>query len=245
MSQKGISGKVDVGVRLNLHSTDASGHIHVQRSDDGTTSTIEREWRVPATQEQVHDPLPPTKGVKHYRVRGIGRTGCVNASSWTAWRQARGGINVGSPDLPKTPVAAEILRDPSIDTLRMDRIADFGGQAVITATTAGYELYSYDSSTAAGGVKVGARKAGTTGVGANATDFDLRKGGETITVPGSEFSANENTKYHVFYARGAAGVDGTQTKSTALDWDRISLGAKTATLDGSTSIGSTGGINPA
>lgn len=118
---------------------------------------------------------------------------------------------------------------------RMEIGLDWGGSQVVAASTEGFELYTYDAQpNSVGGVKVGARKAGTTGVGANAQDFDVVKGGETVTVPGSEFSASELTKYHVFYRSTAGGVEGTQTKSSSLDWDRLRLGAAVSTLDSTT-----------
>lgn len=111
MSQQSISGKVDVGVRINLHPEDPTDFIHVQRSGDGTTSTIEREFRVPGTFEQVQDTLPPTAGTKFYRTRGIGRTDCVSPSSWTDWRQARASVGLGNPERPKIPIGREVPRE--------------------------------------------------------------------------------------------------------------------------------------
>lgn len=118
MSQLGISGKISVGVRINLHPEKQSDFVHLQRSDDGTTGTIEREWRVPGTRNQILDVIPPQAGVKFYRTRGIGRTDCVSASTWTPWRQARATLTIPEPDTPRLPIGREVPRAPGRANLK-------------------------------------------------------------------------------------------------------------------------------
>lgn len=115
-----------------------------------------------------------------------------------------------------------------------------------------WELYTYDPDTSVkNGVKVGARAQSSTGVGDNAEDFDVMKGGERVTVPGSEVDADGSTDYWVYWRKGDATITivpvSGNTLADVYDWDRIFLPGDNADLsftsafDDDTGDGSTGG----
>lgn len=133
-------------------------------------------------------------------------------------------------------------------TLLVDR-NKLSGQQIIAVDD--WELYTYDPDTSVkNGVKVGAREVGS-GIGSNASDFRLRKGGETLTVPGSEVDADGTTDYWVYWERGASTITIVPVSGNDLadvyDWNRIFLAGDNADLsftsafDDDTGDGGTGG----
>lgn len=117
-----------------------------------------------------------------------------------------------------------------------------------------WELYSYDLDTATdngGTVKLGARaqSSPSPGTGSFAADFDARKGGETVTIPGSEIDATQLTDYWVFWVRGDATISAVPVVGNSIedvyDWDVIFLPGDNADLSFTTVIDqSAGGGGP-
>lgn len=227
MSQQSIGPKVNTGVRLNLHPEDPNDFIHLQRSDDGTTSTIEREWRVPGTRDQIQDILPPTAGTKFYRTRGIGRTDCVDPSTWTPWRQARASVLFETPNVPKTPVARE-MPFKADSPFHMEQKTGLIGQLWRIGSTSSLNFRSYD---------------GTTGDGVVTVEWDACEfwnGGESIAIDsGKSTEAAPETEHFLYH--DAEGGDETLTtnEDNISDWPHMFLGDITSASEGSTQ-GSTG-----
>lgn len=113
-----------------------------------------------------------------------------------------------------------------------------------------WELYSYDVDTGTdngGTVKLGARAqdSPSPGIGGNAADFDAMKGGERVTIPGSEIDATHLTDYWVFWVRGDATISALPVVGNTLedvyDWDVIFLPGDNADLSFTTALDQTGG----
>lgn len=108
-----------------------------------------------------------------------------------------------------------------------------------------WELYTVDNSDDSDGlVLIGARKEG-------GGDFQVKKSGETLTVPGSEVTVQQATDYFVYWERGQSTISVTQNKEDIMDWKRVWLigpnsdGTITSTLDGNTTPDTGGGTDDA
>lgn len=96
------------------------------------------------------------------------------------------------------------------------------GQQVTTIHE--FELYTYDSDPDnPGGVKIGATR--INGSPGAPEDFDVQKGGETVTIPGSEVGVDPLADYWLTYRKGDATIAAHLVAATArddlLDWDLI------------------------
>lgn len=124
------------------------------------------------------------------------------------------------------------------DTVTVGDASRVGAADIVSENPA--VLYWYDSdNNNTGGIRVGAKKEGSGN--SNPADFNIRQGGETVTVPGSDQPASANTAYHVYFVLGDAAVSISTNKADGIGYDRVYLGRITTGDDQTDGTGGGGG----